>query len=329
MANRLRQVSGTKQVEVYGARDEEILVEIDATRMTDLGLTIGAVSAAIAQADAKVAASRVHGAQADLLVEVEGEIDALYRIASIPLREGAEGPLLRIGDIAQVRRSLTEPAQSLAYSNGRPAVLIAAKMVEDIQVDAWMACLLREIADFETSLPSGLEPTLVFDQSRHTADHLNELAGNLAIGVGLVVILLFLSIGWRPALIVAATIPLAGFIALTVLKYVGIPIQQMSVTGLIVALGLLVDAAIVMLDETRRRIGEGQSRLSAVHDAVGRLAGPLLASTVATVMAFMPMALLPGPAGDFVGSIAIAVIIMLFASLALSLTTHLRSPVAS
>ncbi len=320
LSDRLRQVSGTKQVEVYGAREEEILVEIDATQMTDLGLTIEDISSAIARADAKVAAGRVRGNAADLLVEVEGEIDALSRIAAVPLRQGLGGPLLRVGDIARVSRSVEQPAASLAYSNGEPAVLVAAKMIEDIQVDAWMTRMQREITTFEAELPAGIDHALVFDQSRYTANRLGDLAGNMAIGIALVVAVLFLSLGWRSALIVAATIPLAGFITLAVLQYAGIPIQQMSVTGLIVALGLLVDAAIVMSDEIRRRIGAGHTRLQAVHDAVGRLAGPLLASTVTTVLAFMPMALLPGPAGDFVGSIAIAVITMLFASLALSLT---------
>ncbi|MEQ8654766.1 MAG: efflux RND transporter permease subunit [Kiloniellales bacterium] len=320
LSDRLRQVSGTKQVEVYGARDEEILVEVEASEMTDLGLTIGDVAGAIARADAKVAAGRVRGKQADLLVEVEGEIDALSRIASVPLRQGTSGPILRVGDIARISRSVAEPASALAYSNGKPAVLIAAKMIENIQVDAWMTRLQREIEAFESELPAGIDHSLVFDQSRYTADRLGDLAGNLAVGIVLVVAVLFLSLGWRSALIVAATIPLAGFITLAVLQYAGIPIQQMSVTGLIVALGLLVDAAIVMSDEIRRRIGAGQSRLQAVGDSVGRLAGPLLASTVTTVLAFMPMALLPGPAGDFVGSIAVAVITMLFASLLLSLT---------
>ncbi len=320
LGDRLRQVSGTKQVEIYGDRREEILVEVDAKQLASLGLTIGQVADAIAAADAKVAAGRVHGRQADLLVEIGGEIDAIERVAAVPLREGDGGPLLRVGDVAQLSRSLTEPAQSLAYSGSRPAVLVAAKMIEDLQIDAWMGRIEREADRFRQELPAGLAFSQTFDQSRYTADRLGDLLGNLAIGIGFVVLVLILSLGWRAAIIVAATIPLATFITLAVLQFVGIPIQQMSVTGLIVALGLLVDAAIVMSDEIRRRIGEGYSRLEAVQASVTRLAGPLMASTVTTVLAFMPMALLPGPAGDFVGSIAVAVITMLFASLALSLT---------
>jgi len=267
-----------------------------------------------------VAAGRVHGRESAILVEVAGEIDALARVAEVPLLQGAAGPLLRVGDVARLSRGVATPPDSLAYSNGRPAVLIAAKMVEDLQVDAWMERIEAATAGFRQELPAGLSYDLVFDQSGYTGDRLLELMGNLGIGIALVVLVLILSLGWRAALIVATTIPLASFITLAVLQYAGVPIQQMSVSGLIVALGLLVDAAIVMTDEIRRRIGEGSSRLAAVEASVHRLAGPLLASTVTTVLAFMPMALLPGPAGDFVGSIAIAVISMLFASLVLSLT---------
>ena len=320
LADRLRQVSGTKQVALYGDREEEILVEVEPARLASLGLTIGEVAAAIGEADAKVAAGRVRGSEADLLVEVAGEIDALARVAEVPLRQGAGGPLLRVGDVARLSRGVRSPPDSLAYAEGRPAVLIAAKMLDELQVDGWMERLQREIAAFREALPAGMAVETVFDQSRYTGERLLELLGNLGLGIALVVLVLVLSLGWRAALIVAATIPLASFVTLAVLRYAGIPIQQMSVTGLIVALGLLVDAAIVMTDEVRRRIAEGASRLTAVEAAVKRLAGPLLASTVTTVLAFMPMALLPGPAGDFVGSIAVAVISMLFASLALSLT---------
>jgi len=131
---------------------------------------------------------------------------------------------------------------------------------------------------------------------------------------------LLLTLGWRAALIVASILPLASLISLAGFQAVGIPIHQMSITGLIVALGLLVDGGIVMTDEVRKQLESGAARLDAVAAAVRRLAVPLLASTVTTALAFMPMALLPGPAGDFVGAIATAVIIMLVASFALAMT---------
>ncbi len=193
-------------------------------------------------------------------------------------------------------------------------------MVNDLQVDRWMDAVRAELADFEAASPGGIEHALIFDQSTYVTERFAALGANLAAGIGLVTLVLFVTLGWRAALVVASAIPLAALISLFGMNLAGISIHQMSVTGLIVALGLLVDAAIVMTDEIRKRLADGAPRLDAVRRAVRMLAVPLLASTLTTVLAFMPMALLPGPVGDFVGSIAKSVIIMLVASLALALT---------
>jgi len=315
----LRRLPATQSVRLFGARDEQILVEIDARRLASLGLDAGALAAAIGSADAKVRAGQMRGEDADLLLEVEGEIETLERIGAIPLRT-EQGSTVRVGDVAGVRRGVVEPAGSLAYADGVPAVLIAARMENDLQIDRYRAAVHEVLERFESQLPRGLELDVVFDQSTYTSARLAELGGNLMIGMALVVVVLLLTLGWRAALVVACLLPLTGMLSIAVLDAAGVPIQQMSVTGLIVALGLLVDAAIVMTDEIRRRLADGLARVDAVGGAVRRLAAPLLAATLTTVLAFMPMALLPGPAGDFVGSIAISVIVMLSASFVLALT---------
>ncbi|MGI9421657.1 MAG: efflux RND transporter permease subunit [Hyphomicrobiaceae bacterium] len=321
LQDRLRALSGTKFVRLYGAKNEEILVKIDHRRLASLGLTVDQVSTAITRADSKVSAGQVRGQTSEFLIEVSGEITSLERVARIPvLDEARDGRIVRIADVASVSRAVRQPASSIAYADGKPAVLIAARMQDDLQVDAWMAKITAVYDGFRRDLPASLQLEVLFDQSQYTAERLTVVLQNLAIGVSLVVGVLFLTLGWRAALIVAVILPLASLISISGLRGFGIPIHQMSVTGLIVALGLLVDAGIVMTDNIQRRLVAGSSRLEAVRGAVHRLAVPLLASTLTTALAFMPMALLPGPAGDFVGAIAIAVIIMLTASLVLALT---------
>lgn len=320
LQDRLRGVSGTKFVQLFGDRTEEITIEVDLRKLSSLGLTVDRVSTAIANADAKVQAGQVRGQSADLLIEVEGEFKSLDRIGQIPIVDSADGRIVRVRDVASVSRGLQEPARALAYVDGRPAVLIAARMNDDLQVDAWANRIRTALAEFEMTLPAGLEHKLLFDQSVYTAERLQGVLQNMGIGAAIVVVVLMITLGWRAAFVVATILPLASLISLVGLQVTGIPIHQMSVTGLIVALGLLVDAGIVMTDDIRRRLLAGEARADAVAHAVKRLAVPLLASTITTVLAFMPMALLPGPAGDFVGAIAISVIIMLFASLGLALT---------
>ena len=320
LQDRLRQVSGTKFVTLFGADEEEILVSIDPQRLASVGLSVGAVSGAIAEADAKVRAGQVRGSGNDMIVEVAGEIDGLQRIRAIPLSRTGEDQILRIGDVADVSRSVISPPASIAYADGERAILVAARMEDDLQVDTWTNAIDRERTAFEETLPAGLVHEVLFDQSGYTTERLTEVLTNLAIGMALVIVVLFLSLGWRAALIVTAAIPLTALGALNVLQMIGVTVHQMSVTGLVVALGLLVDAAIVMTDQIRQRLAKGQARIEAVAGAVRRLAVPLLASTVTTILAFLPMALLPGPAGDFVGSIAISVIVMLSISFLLAIT---------
>ncbi|MCP4812548.1 MAG: efflux RND transporter permease subunit, partial [Planctomycetaceae bacterium] len=134
-----------------------------------------------------------------------------------------------------------------------------------------------------------------------------------------VLLVLLVTMGWRAALVVAVILPLCGLMSLTILNLLGMAIHQMSVTGLIVALGLLVDGSIVMTDEIRKRLKRGNTPLESIKRSVHRLRVPLLASTVTTILTFLPLAILPGPAGDFMGSIAISVIVMLGSSLMLAM----------
>jgi multidrug efflux pump subunit AcrB len=320
LQDRLRAVPGTKLVDLYGAAREEISVIIDQQRLTTLGLTAQDVSRAIASADSKVRAGQVRGTSTDLLIEVAGEIKALDRVRAIPVRTGPDGRIVRVGDIAEIRRARQEPPASIAIVDGRKGIMIAARMEDALQVDVWSERIKQARRAFAETLPADIKLITLFDQAAYTSARLADVLTNMAAGIAIVVAVLFITLGWRAALIVALIIPLAAIISIAGLQAAGVPIHQMSVTGLIVALGLLVDAAIVMTDEIRRRLKAGMPRLQAVDAAVRRLAAPLLASTVTTVLAFTPMVLLPGPAGDFVGSIAIAVIIMLTASLALALT---------
>ncbi len=318
--DRLRGVSGTKLVEIYGASPEEITVTIDTRRLTALGLTASAVSDAISQADTKVRAGQVRGPSIDLLIEVAGEIKALDRILSIPVKTGEQGLLVKVGDVAKVTRGLRQPATSIAIIDGNPGILVAARMEDDLQVDAWSSRISAAAQEFSGTLPAGIRLEQLFDQAQYTSDRLSGVLQNMAIGTSLVIAVLFFTLGWRAAFIVAMVIPFASIVSIAGLQAAGIPIHQMSITGLIVALGLLVDGAIVMTDDVRKRLQAGADKLAAVDGAVKRLTVPLIASTATTVFAFMPMALLPGPAGDFVGSIALAVIIMLVVSLGLALT---------
>ncbi|SMX23665.1 efflux RND transporter permease subunit [Boseongicola aestuarii] len=320
LADRLRSIPSTRAVDLFGEPEEEVLVTVDQVKAAALGLTPAEISARIAAADGKVQAGHLLGGQSDLTINISGEIDALDRLSRIVLRESDTGAVVTVTDIAEVTRGAREPAAELAIANGRPAVLIGVLAQDGVQIDRWMEFVRSELSEGQAAVPQGISETLLFDQSTYTADRLAEVGTNMAIGVSLVVAVLFITLGVRAAAIVALVLPVVSLATLATMNFIGLPIHQMSVTGLIVALGLLVDAAIVMVDEVRQRLARGMDRQTAAGEATRRLAAPLLASTVTTALSFTPMILLPGPAGDFVGAIAIAVVLMLVWSLLIALT---------
>ena len=319
LSDRLRNIPATRAVERFGVPEEEVLVSIDPTRAAALGLTAADISRLIQAADGKVQSGRLQGA-ADLSITISGEIENLSRLRDVVLRENPQGATVTLSDIATITRGVRNPAEELAVADGRPAVLIGVLAQDGVQIDRWMGFVRDELAAGADAVPLGISEELLFDQSGYTVQRLQDVATNMAIGVGLVIAVLLITLGVRAALIVALVLPVVSLATLATMNFMGLPLHQMSVTGLIVALGLLVDAAIVMVDEVRKRLSQGMSREAAAGDAVRRLAAPLLASTVTTALAFTPMILLPGPAGDFVGSIAIAVVLMLCWSFAVALT---------
>lgn len=320
LADALRGVPGTKLVELHGAPEEEVLVSVDPAAAAALGLTADAISAAIRSADSKVQAGRLRAEGSDLVLSVAGEITALDRLRSVVLRADDEGRVTQLGDLARITRGARSPVDEAALYQGRPAILVSAKLNDGLQVDVWMGAVNRAVAALQPALPHGVKIASLFDQSRYTAERLTSVGINMAEGIGVVVAVLLLTLGLRAALIVALVIPVVTLASLATMNVLGLAIHQMSVTGLIVALGLLVDAAIVMTDEVGQRLAKGQPRLQVVRETVRRLFMPLLASTVTTVLSFLPLMLLPGPAGDFVGSIAIAVVVMLIWSFIVAVT---------
>ena len=326
-ADQARNLAGTKLVLLFGEPREEIRVEIDEAALLSRGLSLQQVSAALQSADIKIAAGRAVGTGTDMLVELSGDLDSMERIRQVIVNTSNNGSATRIADLAKVYRSAVSPPHAMAMAQGQPAILVGALMEPGGQIDVWCRNFSTMVDTFREQAPAGIKLEITYDQSVYAKDRLGEVGKNLALGVSLVVLVLLVTLGWRAAVVVAVILPLCGLISITVMERMGFALQQMSVSGLIVALGLLVDGSIVMTDEVRKRLLQGHTPLEAIGGSVDRLRIPLISSALTTVLAFMPMAVAPGPAGDFIGSIAIAVIIMLAVStlLALSITPVLAA----
>ncbi|MDJ0739184.1 MAG: efflux RND transporter permease subunit [Gammaproteobacteria bacterium] len=320
LADRLRNLAGTEQVVMFGVADEEIRVDVDAAEAAALGLTPAAVAQRIATADARRSAGTLRAASRDLPLEVDGALDSVQRIAAVPLADNGRGGLVHVGDIAAVSKQWQDPPEQIALHDGRRSVLIAVRTETDIRLDRWAEQARATAQTFAADLDGALTLDSVFDQSRYTGERLGGLAGNLLAGAGVVVLVVWVMMGWRPALIVGAALPLSAGLSLFGLTLFGEQIHQMTIFGMIIAIGLLIDNAIVMTDQVVARRRAGDPPTLAVGAAIRHLFAPLAASTLTTILGFMPVFLLPGNVGDFVGPIAIAVVLALIASFALAMT---------
>ncbi|MFI4852756.1 MAG: efflux RND transporter permease subunit [Gimesia chilikensis] len=320
LEDRLRAVSGTEDIDTFGDPDEEILVEIQPDRVATLGLSVEQIARQVEASDAKLTAGLLRGQKSDLLIDVDSELDSLARIARTPVQFGSEGHSVQLGDIATIHKGVAQPLSSLVVADGKPAVTLGMFVRDSMRIDHWSQEAKNVIREFEQSLADDVQVQMLFDQNRYVDARLSGLIWNLLFGGLAVIVVIVFMMGWRNALVIGTALPLSAFMVLAGLRMLDIPIHQMSVTGLIIALGLLIDNAIVVVDEVRSKLHARMAPEDAVISTVRHLAVPLLGSTLTTALAFAPIALMPGPAGEFVGSIAISVILAICSSFFLAMT---------
>ncbi|WP_017301184.1 efflux RND transporter permease subunit [Nodosilinea nodulosa] len=320
LEDRLRAIPGTDTVDVFGEPDEEIRVNIAAAELSRLGLSAQALAQQVATSDAKVSAGEYRSASSEYLLEVDSSLSSLEQIRAIPIQAGEDGQVARLGDVATVTQGVQDPPTDLALVNGHPAIALSAKVESAERVDLWAVQARQVLADFRRELPQELDLHVVLDQSQYVQQRLNGVIGNLILGSALVIGVSLLLLGWKSALLVGLSLPLTTLTVFGTMKILGVPLHQMSVTGIIIALGLLIDNAIIAVDEVQGRLRQGLPPGEAVSQTVRHLLVPLLASTLTTVLAFIPIATSPGSTGEFIGAIGLTVILALLSSLALSLT---------
>lgn len=319
LQSRLRNVAGTEYVAVFGEPREEIRVELDPARLASLGLTAEGVAAILARADAKNPAGALRSDGGRALVEVGGEIDSLTRLGRVPLPAGG-WRAVRLGEVATIRREVVDPARELVRIGGRPGVSVAARLRGGGRIERWSAAAREVLGELRDELPPGIALELVFDQNEYTTGRMDLLAQNLLLGLGIVFLVVSTMMGLQAALLVSVALPLSLALVLFGLRALGHELHQMSITGLIIALGLMIDNAIVMVDEIARRRRAGLDAAAAIRETLGHLLVPLLGSTLTTVLAFLPIVLLHGNIGEFIGTIGLSVVFSLLASLLVSTT---------
>lgn len=320
LQSQLRSLPGTDVVEIDGEVEEEILVNISSARAAAANQTVESIATALAQFDTKSSAGLLENSQGRLQVEIAGDLNSVDRVARVPLAGRGDGQVLRVADIATVKRQIRQPEQEKTLRAGVEQIVVAVRMLPSTRIASWHSDVSDVLQHFEEILPGNIEAEIIFDQLTYTNQRMDHLIGNIAIGFVLILAILLITLGWRSAVLVAAALPLMMLLTLAVMNFTGVPINQMSVTGLVVALGITVDNAIVIVDDIAQRRRRGIDALLAVRESLRHLWLPLLGSTLTTILAFLPIAMTPGGAGEFVGQLAICVIFALIGSYVISHT---------
>ena len=318
--NQILEILGTEKVDVFGDPGEELVAEIDPATLASLNTSLAAIAAQIRQENSTQPGGRLRNDGAATLVDIEKAAFPSDRIADVLISHGTSGESITLSQIARVEKRLSEPAQNLALIDNQRAIVLGAFTNDDQQIDRWSQQLGTVIDRFNSTYPDQVEARILFSQSDHINQRMWTLLLNLAMGTGAVVLVVLVLMGWRSMLVVGLALPLSALIVIGGMRMLSIPIHQMSVTGLIVALGLLIDNAIVIVEEVRTRIVAGETPQQSIAQSVRHLGMPLFGSTLTTALAFLPIATLPGPSGEFVGSIAVSVILAICASFALAMT---------
>jgi multidrug efflux pump subunit AcrB len=317
MRDRLEVVPGVRSTKVDGLAAPEVQVELDNARLAEMHLPAAAVANAVAAGGIDLPAGAVQSAGRRLNVDVGGAYRSLEAVRAVPLR-GGNGQLLTVGAVAQV--DWGEPEQfHLARYNGKRAVFISILQKDKSNALKILDDLRPIVAQFKTDLPPDIVLEFAFDQSRDINRRLEQLATDFLIALALVLITL-LPLGLRASLVVMISIPTSLAIGLFAMYSLDFTLDQLSISGFIVALGLLVDDSIVVTENIERHLRMGKSVVDASTTATKEISLAVLGSTGVLIFAFLPLAYMPEMAGDFIRGLPMAVLVTVASSLLVSLT---------
>jgi len=326
---RLLKVKDVNKVEVFGAQDEKIFVDISQKRLAQLGLDFNAVLAQLGQQNAVESAGTFNAPTDTVQVRVAGQFNSVEELQNFSIRAGGTG--FKLGDIATVRRGTIDPPQVKVRHQGKEVIALGISMAKGGDIFRLGEALDKAVREIRADLPVGIEMEQFQNQSKVVAGSVNEFVGTLIEAVVIVLAVSFLSLGlhfkpnswrftvdWRPGLVVGITIPLVLAITFIVMYYWGVGLHKISLGSLIIALGLLVDDAIIAVEMMVRKLEEGYDRVRAATFAYEATAMPMLTGTLITAVGFLPIGMAKSTVGEYTFAIFAVTTVALLISWAVS-----------
>lgn len=319
---RLQQVPDVQKVELLGVQEQTIYVEMDQNKLASFGIAPTQVFQILQQQGMMMPSGMIHTSARDVAIRVDGLLPVKEALEAIPLHVGERS--FRLGDVASVTQAYAEPETALMYFNGKPAVGIAVSMALGGNNLTLGRNLEESLAEYRSQLPAGLDVELAADQPKVVNDSIEEFTRSLMEAIVIVLAVSFLSLGVRSGIVVALCIPVVVCATFIFMEIQGIDLHIVSLGALIVALGLLVDDAIIVVEMMQVKLEEGYSRMEAAEAAYKACAFPMLSGTLITAAGFIPVGLAKGSVSEYTNALFWVVVAALLLSWAASI---LVSPV--
>jgi len=312
LRQRLLHVPGVKKVNIIGEQSERIYVEFSHDRLATLGVSTQDVFAALNSQNALTAAGSVETKGPQVFIRLDGAFDGLQKIRDTPVV--SQGRTLKLSDIATVKRGYEDPATFMVRNGGQPALLLGIIMREGWNGLDLGKALDKEVGTINAEMPLGMSLIKVTDQAVNISAAVDEFMLKFFAALLVVMLVSFVSMGWRAGMVVAAAVPLTLAVVFVVMAATGKNFDRITLGSLILSLGLLVDDAIIAIEMMVVKMEEGYSRVAASAYAWSHTAAPMLSGTLVTAVGFMPNGFARSTAGEYTSNMFWIVGIALIAS---------------
>lgn len=297
----LLHVPGVKKINILGERPEQIFVEFSFAKLATLGISAQDIAAALQRQNTVTPAGSIDTRGPQVFIRFDGAYDSIQAIADTPIV--AAGRTLKLSDFAEIRRGYEDPATYLIRHNGEPAIMLGVVMQQGWNGLELGRALEERSAAIAQTLPLGMTLAKVSDQAVNIQEAVGEFMLKFAMALGVVLFVSLISLGWRVGIVVALAVPLTLAVVFLIMLETGRFFDRITLGALILALGLLVDDAIIAIEVMVVKMEEGMDRIKAAAYAWSHTAAPMLSGTLVTIIGLMPVGFARSTAGEYAGNI--------------------------
>jgi multidrug efflux pump len=312
LRQRLLKVSGVTKVDIYGTQDEKIFVEFSHAKLATLGITTQALFDSLAKQNNVVPAGTVETSAQRVPLRVTGALDGVKAVAETPVE--SNGRIFRLGDIATVSHGFVDPPSFVVRQEGKPAIGIGVVTAKGANIQELGKDVADATAEFMKAVPQGINVDRIADQPEVVEHAVSEFVHSFIEALAIVLFVSFVALGWRTGIVVALSVPLVLAIVFIVMDAMSLDLHRITLGALIIALGLLVDDAIIAVEMMVVKMEQGWDRIRAASFAWESTAFPMLTGTLVTAAGFLPIGFANSAVGEYAGGIFWIVAIALVAS---------------